>query len=76
MSESTHRRTRNWSVRTSRGSVHQLTSLVDMARLILDGEVTKDDEISAGDGSWARMADVFEPEGFGITLQALGHLRG
>jgi hypothetical protein len=45
-----------------------------MARLILDGEITHDDEIRAGNGRWVRVTDVFEPEAFGLTLRALGHL--
>lgn len=69
-----HRRTPSWSVRAPSGSVRELRSLVDMARLILDGEITREAEISSGDGHWRRMADVIEPEGFGETLRALGHL--
>ena len=56
------------------GNVRELRSLVDMARLILDGEITREAEISSGDGHWRRMSDVIEPEGFGETLRALGHL--
>lgn len=75
-SESTHERTPSWSVRAPCGDVRELRSLVDMARLILDGEITSEAEISSGDGHWRRMADVIEPQGFGLTLLALGHLDG
>jgi hypothetical protein len=61
-------------VRAPCGEVRELRSLVDMAKLILDGEITREDEISSGDGHWRRMCDVIEPEGFGVTLRALGHL--
>lgn len=70
----THRNTRGWLVRSRRTLVPARCSLVDVARLILDGELGSEDEISAGDGSWARMSDVFEPEGLGLTLRALGHV--
>lgn len=70
----THRRTRRWSVRAPSGNVRELRSLVDMARLILDGEITSEAEISSGDGLWRRVSDVIETNHFGRTLQALGHL--
>lgn len=69
-----HRRTPNWSVRAPCGDIRELRSLLDMAKLLLDGEITSEAEISSGDGHWRRMADVIEPEGFGQTLRALGHL--
>lgn len=69
-----HPHTSSWAVRQQGSGVRELRSLVDMARLILDGEITIDDEISAGDGRWVRMIDVIEPEAFGLTLLALGHL--
>ena len=68
-----HRPTSSWELRQE-GGVRELTSLVDMARLILDGEITSSDEIRAGDGRWVRVTDVIEPEAFGLTLLALGHL--
>ena len=69
-----HPHTSSWAVRREGERVRDRCSLVDMARLILDGEITRDDEISAGDGRWMRVTDVIEPEAFGLTLLALGHL--
>jgi len=48
--------------------------LVDVAQRILDGHLSNDDEISTGDGRWTRMSDVFEPQGLGVALRALGHV--
>lgn len=69
-----YRHGRSWSVRASCGETRALSSLVELGRLILRGEIAGDDEISAGDGSWRRVADVIEPESLGLTLQALGHV--
>jgi len=69
-----HRHTSSWAIRREGHRVRERCSLVDMARLILDGEITREDEISAGDGRWVRVTDVIEPETFGHALRALGYL--
>jgi hypothetical protein len=61
-------------VRSHDGATEERGSLVDVAQLILDGHLCRDDEISTGDGRWTRMSDVFEPEGLGVALRALGHV--
>ena len=78
--EVTHRCPTNWSVRAPHGDARALPSsrsvvvLAELARLILEGEITSDCEISAGDGSWRCLADVVEPESLGVALRALGHV--
>lgn len=69
-----HRSTRGWLVRARHSDTAELCSLVDVAQRILDGHLSNDDEISTGDGRWTRMSDVFEPQGLGVALRALGHV--
>lgn len=70
----TRRRPCQWTVRNAVGDTQNLTSLTHMARMILEGHMSSDDEISSGDGHWKRVADILDPQGLTVTLQALGHL--
>ena len=70
----TRRRPYHWTVRNADGELQKLTSLTEMARLILEGQMSSDDEISSGDGQWKRVADILDTRALTVTLAALGHL--
>ncbi len=51
---------KTWTVRTRAGKVQNLTSLRDLQRLITQGELKRDDEISRSGESWKKLGDIAE----------------
>ena len=66
--------TRPWCVRFADGAELQVASLLQLGRMVNNGLIEPDAEISRSNGSWSRIADVIDLRAFGATLVALGHL--
>ena len=51
---------KTWTIRTKAGRVENLGSLRDLQRLITQGELKRDDEISRSGDSWKKLGDIAE----------------
>ncbi|HKP58124.1 MAG TPA: tetratricopeptide repeat protein [Polyangiales bacterium] len=49
-----------WTIRRSDGSIHRLSSLADLTRLIEEGAFGRDDELSRTSKAWKRLGDIEE----------------
>jgi predicted Zn finger-like uncharacterized protein len=49
-----------WTVRRNDGSIHRLSSLADLTRLIEDGAFGREDEVSRTSRAWKRLGDIEE----------------
>jgi len=51
---------KRWQVRSHDGGVRTLETLTDLTRLIADGDVTRDDEISRTGQVWRKLGEISE----------------
>ncbi len=49
-----------WTVRRADGSIHRLSSLADLTRLIEEGAFGREDELSRTSKAWKRLGDIEE----------------
>ena len=68
-----HKPARRWLIRHGCGCIRELSSLKQLAALIVGDRLGPGAEISAGDGHWRRLDDVVDRRAFCVTLEALGH---
>jgi predicted Zn finger-like uncharacterized protein len=61
---------KTWTIRTRAGRVENLSSLRDLQRLITQGELTREDEISRSGETWKKLGDIAELVTFFAAAEA------
>lgn len=64
-----------WTIRRHDGSIHRLSSLADLTRLIEEGAFGRDDELSRTSKAWKRLGDVEELDVFFARATANASIR-